>query len=74
MTTELAPIEKEERKMNMQYRGGSSDTVYGLGLIGAWVYYIGRATTFQDKVKGFFKAFVWPAFLVYELLKFLEKE
>jgi hypothetical protein len=43
-------------------------------LIGAWVYYIGRAVTPQEKIRGFFKAFVWPAFVVYGLLKFLEKE
>jgi hypothetical protein len=56
------------------YRGGSSETVYGLGLIGAWVYYIRRATTPRDKVLGFFKGIFWPAFLVHALLESLEKE
>lgn len=51
--------------------GGSA--VYGLGLIGAAVYYIGHATTFWLGVLGFLKAIVWPAFLVYESLKFLAK-
>jgi hypothetical protein len=74
MTTELSATEPEERKMQVRYRGGSSDTVYGLGLIGAWVYYISRATTFRQGVLGFFKGIVWPAFLVYELLEFLDKE
>ena len=45
--------------------------VYGLGLIGAAVYYIGAAGTFGAGVVGLLKAIVWPAFLVYEALKFL---
>ncbi len=44
---------------------------YGLGFIGAAVYYIGVATTFWGGVLGFIKAIFWPALLVYELLKFL---
>jgi len=58
----------------MQYQGSSSDAVYGIGLIGAWVYYIGRATTTQERIKGFFKGFAWPAFVVYRLLEFLDRE
>lgn len=42
--------------------------VYGLGFIGAVVYYIGSATSFWGGVLGFLKAIVWPAFLVYKLL------
>ena len=45
--------------------------VYGLGLIGAAVYYISSATSFWGGVVGFLKALVWPAFFVYELLKFV---
>ncbi len=74
MTTELTPTEQEGKKIVMKYHGGSSDTVYGLGLIGAWVYYIGRASTFQQGLVGFFKGLFWPAFLVYELFVFLNKE
>lgn len=52
----------------------SSDSVYGLGMIGAWVYYIGKAETPRQIVKGFFKGLVWPAFVVYDVLNFLHKE
>ena len=45
--------------------------VYGLGFIGAAIYYISNATGFWIGVLGFLKALVWPAFLVYEALKFL---
>ena len=75
MTTEPTPTEQEHQKPNeFHHSGGSSEAVYGLGLIGAWVYYIRRATTFRQGVLGFFKGIFWPAFLVYELLEFLDKE
>ena len=74
MTTQLKPTEKEDKEIRAKYQGGSSEAVYGLGLIGAWVYYIGRATSPQQRVLGFFKGLFWPAFLVYELLEYLDKE
>jgi hypothetical protein len=73
MTAELDSIEKKDQKIEVKYQG-SSEAVYGLGLIGAWVYYIGRATTVQEGVIGFFKGLVWPAILVYKLLTFFEKD
>ncbi|MDX9727312.1 MAG: hypothetical protein RBT38_13090 [Bacteroidales bacterium] len=55
-------------KMN---ENASSNAVYGLGLIGAAVYYISAATGFWAGVLGFLKAIVWPVFLVFEALKSL---
>jgi len=46
--------------------------VYGLGFIGAAAYFIQQAPSFWDGVIGVLKALVWPAFLVYEALKFLK--
>lgn len=46
-----------------------SGAVYGLGLIGAAIYYISVATSFWMGVLGFLKAIVWPAYLVYGALK-----
>jgi len=46
-----------------------ASAVYGVGLIGAAVYYISVATGFWMGVLGFLKALVWPAFLVYEAFK-----
>jgi hypothetical protein len=57
--------------MKAPCKNPSGDAVYGLGLIGAAIYYISTATTFWMGVLGFLKAIVWPAFLVYEILKFL---
>ncbi|MFI5186645.1 MAG: hypothetical protein ACHQF0_07975 [Chitinophagales bacterium] len=50
----------------------SSNAVYGLGFIGAAIYYILQATSFWMGVLGFLKAIVWPAFLVYDALKELK--
>ena len=74
MTNECTPCKHEDKKMVMGHHGGSSDTVYALGLIGAWAYYFKRATTLREGVLGFFKGIVWPAFFVYELLKLLNGE
>jgi hypothetical protein len=73
MSIESNPIEEKEKKIKVNYQS-SSDTVYGLGLIGAWVFYIGRAKDFKEGVIGFFKGLFWPAFLVYALLVYLNKE
>lgn len=59
------------KKKNNKSNQGVSGGIYGLGWIGALVYYISHATSFWVGVLGFLKALVWPAFLVYELLKYL---
>jgi len=69
MTQETIKPERPKKRMVM--RGGGSEAVYGFGLIGAWVFYIGHATTFWLGVLGFLKGIVWPALLVFELLKYL---
>ena len=51
------------------HHSSSSNAVYGLGFIGAAIYYIMQATGFWMGVLRFLKALVWPAFLVYEALK-----
>ena len=71
MTAEPTPTVQERWKPRVIRQGGASEAVYGLGLIGAWIYFISHAGTFWLGVLGFFKGIVWPAILVYELLKFL---
>ena len=65
---------QEQQKPTRVRAGGGADAVYGVGMIGAWVYYFRRATTTEERVKAFFKGLVWPAFLVYDLFVFLEKD
>jgi hypothetical protein len=56
-------------KGNGHYASGGA--VYGLGFIGAAIYYISIASTFWMGVLGFLKAIIWPVFIVFEVLKFL---
>ena len=52
--------------------GGGGGAVYGLGFLGALVYYISHANTFWQGVLGIIKALLWPALLIYNLLDFLK--
>jgi hypothetical protein len=56
----------------MSKAGGVGSGIYGLGFIGAAVYYIQHATSFIDGLVGFLQALVWPAFLVHKLMEFLK--
>ncbi len=49
--------------------GAPSGAIYGLGFIGAAIYFIVQATTFWAGVLGVLKAIVWPAFFVYHAFK-----
>ncbi len=71
MTTEPKSTEQERPKQKVIYRNAASAPVYGLGLIGAWVYYLTHAATFWMGALGILKGIVWPAMLVYELMKYL---
>ena len=44
----------------------SGGAVYGLGMIGALVYFLGTGESSSDRVLAVGKAFVWPALLVYK--------
>lgn len=71
MTTDTISPRQERQKTKVVYKGATSAPIYGLGFIGALIYYLGHATTFWIGALGFLKAIVWPAMLVYELLKYL---
>lgn len=52
-------------KEQIRQTTSSNAPVYGLGLIGALIYFISHADGFLDGLIGILKAFVWPAYLVY---------
>jgi hypothetical protein len=63
-----------------KWKGGASTrnappagggAVYGLGMIGALVYFAGSAESGKDYVLAVGKAVVWPALLVYRAFKVL---
>ena len=51
--------------------GAGGGAFYGLGLIGAAVWWWQQAHGVGEHVVALLKALVWPAFLVYEALKAL---
>jgi hypothetical protein len=52
--------------------GAGNGAVYGLGFIGALVYFIQTSTSFWDGLWGIVQAILWPAFVVFELLKYFK--
>lgn len=53
--------------------GDANSAIYGLGFIGAAIFFISQATTFWLGVLGFFQAIIWPVYMVYGIFKFLIK-
>ena len=56
---------------NKIQKGAQHNSIYGLGFIGALVYYISTATGLWAGIVGIFKSIFWPAFLVYEWMMYL---
>ncbi len=50
---------------------GGGGALYGLGFLGALAYYLTTATSLVSGLIGILKALLWPAFLVYGVLKFI---
>ena len=59
---------KKEKKVTKS--GGGAAALF-MGFIGALVYYLQQAHGFWPVILAFLKACVWPALLVYDLLKFM---
>jgi hypothetical protein len=59
-----------DNRSNAGAAGGGA--VYGIGMIGALIYFIGSATSFWDGLYGVFQALFWPAYLVYGALDSLQ--
>jgi hypothetical protein len=56
---------------NKSYTSPNAGALYFVGFIGALVYYVDVANGFWQVVVAFLKACVWPAFLTYDLLRFV---
>lgn len=63
-------MEEENKECKKKTNAPASGAVYGMGFIGAAVYFISVATSFWTGVLGFLKAIAWPAFLVYEAFRY----
>jgi hypothetical protein len=51
--------------------GTGGEAVYGLGLVGALVWFWRQADGLGEHVVGILKALVWPAFLVHDAFRAL---
>jgi hypothetical protein len=54
----------------MKTRDGS-DAIYGIGVIGALVYFLQQASNFSEVLIGLGKAIFWPAVVLYKVLGLL---
>ena len=60
--------------MGHQFREcGPAGAVYGLGIVGSAIYFIGHASGFWNGVLGFIQAIIWPAIMTYKAFEFLYK-
>jgi len=59
------------RRTNNRGGAAAGGGAYGLAFIGALIYFIQNATGFVDGLYGVLKAILWPAFLIYRMLDFL---
>lgn len=57
---------------NRRAGAAGGGAVYGLGFIGALIYFIQSATSFWDGLYGIFQAVFWPAYLVFGALHSLK--
>ena len=72
MTTDTNLPQQDQQRKKVIYRNAGSAPVYGIGLIGALVYYLQHATTFLAILLGILKSIVWPAMVLYKILEFLK--
>jgi hypothetical protein len=63
----------EQESPRRQMGGGGASPIYGLGMIGAAVYYWRKADAGAGPhALAVGKALVWPAFVVHDLLRHLD--
>jgi hypothetical protein len=68
---ETCDCDKEYMMRKKWHRHGRNNGAvggfYGLGFIGAAIYFMQQATTFWAGVLAILKGIVWPAYLIYHL-------
>jgi hypothetical protein len=50
----------------------TANTIYGLGLVGALIYYLQQSSTIVEGLIGILKSIVWPAILIYRVFSNLQ--
>lgn len=64
--------DESSRSRRVVTDGGANNALYGLGVLGAAVYFIQHATGFWDGALGLLKAVFWPGVVLYRVLELLK--
>lgn len=67
----MAEDKKSEKGCRSWGGSGAGGAVYGLGFLGALVYFLQHAVGIGAILLGILKSIVWPALLVYKVLGML---
>jgi hypothetical protein len=62
---------KDEGKTKTIQQHGPLGFVFFVAYIGALVYFVQQSSGFWGFIAAFFKALVWPAFVVHQVLQML---
>lgn len=57
------------KEANHMKNNAGSGAIYGLGILGALVYFIQHATSFWGGIIGIIEAIFWPGVVVYKVLE-----
>lgn len=72
----MADNENAVKETKLRWKGskscGSGGALYGLGVIGAAVYFLQHAASLWEGVVGIIKAFFWPSLILYRVLEMLK--
>lgn len=60
------------KDLNKHAGNGAGGALYFVGFLGAIVYFWQQSSGIWEYIVGFVQAIFWPAFMVYELFKFLQ--
>jgi hypothetical protein len=66
-------VQSTSQQQCRRSRSGGGDAVYGLGFIGALIWYWQVSDGFWGHIGGIIEAILWPAFVVYDLLGLLAR-
>lgn len=62
---------KIKKVKHMKNHAGSG-AIYGIGIIGALIYFLQHSTSFLDGIWGIVQAIFWPAVVLYKVLELLQ--
>lgn len=63
--------QQKYRKGEILIRAGGG-ALYGIGVIGALIYYLQHATSILDGIVGIIYAIFWPGVILYKVLELLK--